>query len=383
MVAACRAGGSLREVAKDFHETKSTVGRWVAFAKGKRLDRVDFHDKKSGTTKPKNKSSAKMEKRVLKLRKHLKEKSILGLHGADAIRDEMLRRGDGDVPTSRTIGNILKRNGMLDRRKRIRRSAPPPGWYLPGLQQRKHELDSFDIVEGLYLHGGREVQFLNGISLHGGLLHSRAMPTMTAENTVLALMEHWKKFGLPKYVQFDNDMIFQGPRKQNAIGKVIRLCLSLKVIPVFATPYEQGFQGKIERFNRELQEKFWRRKRFKNIKDIEKHLAEYVQAHQLAHQKEIVTAPKRRPFPKRWKRDDAKPPQGKIIYLRRTDGSGRVRFLEREFLVSEHWINRLVRAEVDLDEGKVCFYALRRAEWKTHRLVKTMKFSLSKNTTCD
>jgi hypothetical protein len=272
---------------------------------------------------------------------------------------------------------------MVDRRIRIRRSAPPPGWYLPGLLQRKHELDSFDILEGLYLHGGQEVQFLNGISLHGNLLHSLSMETVTTENTVLALMEHWKRFGLPKYAQFDNDMVFQGPRKENAIGKVIRLCLSLKVIPVFATPYEQGFQGKIERFNKEIQEKFWRRKRFRNIKEVGKRLEEYVQAHRLAHQGKIVTAPRRRPFPKRWKRDDARPPQGTIIYLRRTDGSGRVRLLEREFEVSEHWINRLVRVEVDLDEGKVRFFGLRRADWTSQRLLKTMKFRLSKKNTTD
>jgi len=383
MVAAHRAGLSLREVAKKFNETKSTVQRWVAFAEEKRLDRIDFQSKKSGPRKPKNKSSVKIEKRVLRLRKYLKEKSILGLHGAEAIRDEMLRRGDHNVPTSRTIANILKRNGMVDRRVRIRRPAPPPGWYLPGLLQRKQELDSFDILEGLYLHGGQEVQFLNGISLHGNLLHSLSKETITAENTVLALIEHWKQLGLPKYVQFDNDMVFQGPRKENAIGKVIRLCLSLKVIPVFVTPYEQGFQGKIERFNREIQEKFWQRRRFKSLKEIERRLEEYVQTHRLAHQGEIVTAPRRRPFPKRWKRDDTKLLRGKIIYLRRTDGSGRIRFLERDFLVSEHWINRLVRAEVDLDEGKVQFFALRRADWKSQRLLKTSHFSLSKKTTCD
>src|SRR5215469_5909042 len=113
MVAAYRAGASLRQVAKDFNETKSTIQRWVAHAKGQRLDRVDFHDKKSGTSKPKNKSSTKLEKRVLQLRKHLKEKSVLGLHGAEAILEEMHRRGDQNVPTSRTINNILKRNGMF------------------------------------------------------------------------------------------------------------------------------------------------------------------------------------------------------------------------------------------------------------------------------
>ncbi|MDR3198968.1 MAG: hypothetical protein LBU34_13970 [Planctomycetaceae bacterium] len=59
-----------------------------------------------------------------------------------------------------------------------------------------------------------------------------------------------------RYVPFDNDMVFQGSRKKNAIGRVIRFCLSLGVIPIFTTPYEQGFQGKIERFNGEIQQKF-------------------------------------------------------------------------------------------------------------------------------
>ena len=378
MVAAYRAGASLRQVAKDFNETKSTVQRWVAHAQGKRLDRVDFYDKPSGTRQPKNKSSTKLEKRVLQLRKHLKAKSVLGLHGADAIREEMQRRNDDIIPAKATISNILKRNGMIDKRTRTRRPAPPPGWYLPDLQKQKVELDTFDIVERLYLHGGQEVQLLNGLSLHGNLLHSLAMSTVTTENTILALIEHWKQFGLPKYVQFDNDMIFQGSRKPNVIGKVIRLCLSLKVIPVFSTPYEQGFQGKIERFNGEIQEKFWKRRKFKSLKDVGKHLEEYVQAHRAAHQEKILSAPRRRAFPKRWQREDKKPLSGTIIYLRRTDEWERVRFLEREFLVNKNWTHRLVRIEVDLDNGKVHFFALRRAEWRKQRLLKTRTLRMEK-----
>jgi transposase len=383
MVAAYRSGSSLRQVAQAFNESKSTVQRWVVFANSERLDRVDFHDKPSGTNQPNNKSTAKLEKRVLQLRKYLKEKSILGLYGADAIRDEMLRRGDSTIPTSRTITNILKRNGMIDHRTRIRRPAPSPGWYLPDLQKQKVELDSFDILEGLYLKGGQEIQFLNGLSLHGSLLHSTAMPTVTTDNTILTLIKHWQQFGLPKYVQFDNDMVFQGPRMPNVIGRVIRLCLSLKVIPVFTTPYEQGFQAKIERFNGEIQEKFWRRKRFKNLKDINQHLEKYVEAYRFAHQDKTLSAPRRRAFPKRWKWDSNIPLKGTIIYLRRTDGSGRIRFLEREFLVNKLWVNRLVRAEVNLDEGKVRFYALRRADWSRHRLLKTMVFKLVATTKCD
>jgi len=204
------------------------------------------------------------------------------------------------------------------------------------------------------------------------------MSPVTAENTILALIAHWRQFGLPKYVQFDNDLVFQGSRMKDVIGKVIRLCLSLKVIPVFTTPYEQGFQGKIERFNGEIQQKFWQRRTFKNIKEVQKYLLEYVQAHRPAHQEKILLAPRRRAFPKRWKRDDRQPLRGMIIYLRRTDGSGRIKLLGREFLVSQDWLHRPVRVEVDIDEGKIRFFALRRADWKRERLIKTRTLRLAK-----
>jgi hypothetical protein len=251
------------------------------------------------------------------------------------------------------------------------------------LQKQKIELDTFDIVEGLYLYGGQEVQLFNGLSLHGNLLHSSAMSAVTTDSAMLTLVEHWKQFGLPRYVQCDNDMVFQGARRVNVIGKVIRLCLSLKVIPIFTLPYEQGFQGEIEQFNGEIQEKFWRRRVFKNIKDVVRHLEKYVQAHRFAYQEKILSAPRRRAFPKRWKRDDKKPLSDTIIYLRRTDRSGRIRFLEREWLVNENWINRLVRVEVNLDEEKVRFYALRRADWGKHRLLKTAALRLPRKEKID
>ncbi|MDR0609917.1 MAG: hypothetical protein LBG58_07400 [Planctomycetaceae bacterium] len=202
-----------------------------------------------------------MEQRVLTLRKYLKEKSILGHYGAQSIRNEMIRRGEQFIPKIRTIAYIIKRHGLVDQRTRKRQPPPPPGWYLSDLVNQKVELDSFDIVEHLYLFGGEEIQLLNGISLHGSLICSVAKNTINTEITIQTLIDPWKIFGLPKYVPFDNDMVFQGSRKPNMIGKVIRLCLSLGVIPIFVTPYEQGFQ-----------QKFWRRKRFKNSSEVRQRL---------------------------------------------------------------------------------------------------------------
>jgi hypothetical protein len=342
---------------------------------------VDFYNQKTGSATPPNKSAKRFEHQVLTIRQYLKEKSILGLYGLEMIHSELIRRGINPVPSSRTIANIIKRHGLVDRRVRVRHPAPPPGWYLRDLVSKKVELDRVDIVEKLYLCGGQEVQLLNVISLHGSLLCSVADKVITAEMVRDTLTEHWQKFGLPRYVQFDNDMVFQGSRRKNAIGGVIRFCLSLRVIPVFTTPYEQGFQGKIERFNGEIQQKFWRRKYFKNIRYVKGHLKEYVLEHRLRQQPNIGTAPQRRTFPKKWKYNGTTLKTGAkamIIYLRRTDEHGSISFLENNFLVSQHWLNRLVRAEVDLVKGVIRFYALRRADWKKHRLLKTINFNVIK-----
>ena len=62
---------------------------------------------------------------------------------------------------------------------------PPRGWYLPDVASKRRELDSFDIVEGLVIKDGPQVEVLNGVSLHGGLVVSWPMvATVTAEMTV-------------------------------------------------------------------------------------------------------------------------------------------------------------------------------------------------------
>ena len=76
------------------------------------------------------------------------------------------------------------------------------------------------------------------MSLHGGLVVSwPTLSPVTAEMTTTSLVAHWCAVGLPAYAQFDNDMIFHGtPRYPDALGRVIRLCLSLDVVPVFVPP---------------------------------------------------------------------------------------------------------------------------------------------------
>jgi hypothetical protein len=373
MVAAVRSGRSQHEVAQEFHVSQSTVHYWVHHAHGRRLDRVDWHDRPHAT-RTSSRTDPAIEDQVLAVRTELGRDSDLGFHGADVIHEILKSRQVGPLPSIRTINRILERRGALDGRKRTRRPAPPPAWHLPEVASKRRELDSFDVVEGLVIKDGPQVEVLNGVSLHGGLVASWPVEaSVTAKSVVESLTEHWRAFGLPGYAQFDNDTIFQGTHAHpDVIGRVSRLCLSLGVVPVFVAPHEFGFQSMIENYNGTWQAKVWARFEHGSLSDLRGHSQRYVTALRRHRADRIESAPRRRAFPAGWHLNLQARPRGRIMYLRRTSAAGTVEVLGRAFEVEPHWLNRLVRVEVDLDGDKIRIYRLRRREPKDQPLLKEL-----------
>ena len=298
MVAAVRRGRSLREVARQFRVSPDTVHHWVQRAEGQRLDRVDRSDRSRAPRHP-HRTEAAIEEQILAVRRELEQSSDLGFHGAEAIHQVLSARKVEGLPKVRTIGRILRRGGVLDGQARVRRRPPPSGWYLPEVAARRQELDCVDVVEGLVIKGGPQVEVLNGISLHGGLAVSRPRgSSITARFVVECLIEHWKAVGLPGYCQFDNDTIFQGPHAHpDTLGRVTRLCLCLGVVPVFVPPREPGFQAIIEGYNGTWQAKVWARFEHADLSDLEGHSSRFVAAHRRHRADRIESAPRRRAFP--------------------------------------------------------------------------------------
>jgi len=375
MVRLVRNGQSQRSVARQFGVSLNTVQRWVKRAAQSELEDVDWSDQLPGPERSPARSVGTLEDRVLAIRKSLREQSSLGEFGAVAIHCEMIHRGLKRIPSVRTIGRILERRGVLDGRRRVRRKAPPPGWYLRDLSARKVELDSFDIVEGLMLKGGRDVLVLNGISLLGGLCCSWPRTSITAAFTVQALIEHWRKWGRPAYAKFDNDTVFQGAHQwPDSFGRVTRTCLSLGVIPVFAPPLQPGFQADVEAFNGRWQEKVWSRFQFNNLADVKRRSDRYVQAHRQKNSSRIEDAPSRRKFPTNWRLDLKQPLKGHVIFIRKTNESGWVNALGYSWEASRLWCHRLVRMDVDLTSHEVRIYGLRRREPDQHTLLATHEY---------
>ena len=290
-------------------------------------------------------------------------KGILGEYGASAIQRELIERGSPLVPSVRTIGRILERQGALDGRRRIRRPAPPAGWYLPALAAREVELDAFDAIVGLRLFGGAHIEVLTGVSLHGGLAAAWPSSAVVSPGITAALLGHWRSVGLPAFAQFDNDTRFLGTHGQpDILGRVPRLCLALGVTPVFAPIRETGFQAAIEGFNGLWQARVWRRSWALDADGLRDRSDRYIAAHRANRAARIERAPERRPFPASLPGPQPGPPHGRMIFIRRTTLAGSVDILGRHYPVDRAWLHRLVRAELDLDALVIRVHALRRRE---------------------
>jgi hypothetical protein len=358
----------MRAVARAHEVSRSTVQWWCRRAGDLALDRVDWRDRPPIAARVRRTASA-VEDLVLSLRRTLKETSDLGEYGARAIHGELVGHGHAG-PSVRTIGRILARRGALDAGRRIRRPPPPPGWYLPDVAAGRAELDSFDIVEGLTLTGGLRLEVLTGVSLHGGLPGAWPQTLVTAKTAVEARVEHWREFGRPAYAQFDNDTIFQGGHHgRNSLGRVVRTCVRLDVVPVCAPPQESGFQAAIENFNGRWQAKVWARFHHDSLDDLRERSRRYVRAYRQRAAARIDGAPERRPFPTAWQPDLQAQPDGMVMFIRRTSATGTVNLLGRTFEAAPLWPHRLVRGAIDLRAETVRFHALRRRKPTHHPLL--------------
>jgi hypothetical protein len=375
MVVAVRRGLTQRAVARRFRVGLSHLQYWLARTRGQKLERVDWSDQSHAPRQQGRQTQVSLQRRILALRRELAQ-GDLGFVGAQAIHDALRsERPKGQRPSLRTIGRILKAHGALDAVRRVRRSSPPAGWYLPDVAAGTAELDAFDVIEDLPLEAGPRLDVLTTRALWGSVCGAWVSTALRARWLCERLETHWRAHGRPAYAQFDNDSRFQGTHTHpDVLGQVIRLCLSLGVTPVFAPPREHGPQNLNESFNHLWQQKVWHRFHHASAQAFQATSDRFVAAYQQRRAARDDQSPQRRAFPKRWRLDLQKRPAGTVIYLRRTDQAGTIRVLGHRWAVDKLWVHRLVRAEVDLEAKQIRCYRLRRRAPQEQPLAKTFKY---------
>jgi putative transposase len=369
IVAQHRKGLSARRIARDFRVSLSTVQFWVRRAGRTSLSLIDWADRSSRPKRNPAQTTRTVQRAICRVRRQL-AKDDLGFAGAVSVQAALKTLLPGASPSVRTIHRILHAQGFMDGQRRRRHPAPPPGWYLP---TGDTELDSFDFIEGLGLGEAGSFDVFTGRALRGTSRLASIAPHWSSLTVADALVRHWRSEGLPAYAQFDNDLRFHGTRHPpGSIGRIIRLCLSLGVTPVFAPPRESGFQAAIEHFNGLWQRQVWHRFDFVSLSQLRTCSERFVHAY-IRHlgQRGQADRTLRRPFPPRWRPDYSTIPTGKIIFLRRTNASGTVDVLSHRRRVDAHWPHRLLRCTLSLPDQRLHCHRLRRRDPSSHPFVAT------------
>lgn len=371
-----RGGASQREVADRLGVGRGTVQRALDRAgDADDLDQVEWADR-STTPHRTRRTDPAVERLIARVREELRD-GVLGDLGPAAIREAMLAAGAEQVPSLRTIARIVTRLGLNERPRRVRRPAPPRGWYLPDVAAGAAELDAFDAIVDLPVFARGDMDVLTGISLHGGDPDAWPARSVTAAMTCTALEERWRRVGRPGYAQFDNDTRFLGSHAHpDILGKVPLLALRLGVTAVFTPIRETGFQAGIEGFNGYWQRRVYSRAFGASPEEITVLSDRFVAALRTRRAVRIEGAPARRPWPESREPDGRR---GRIVFMRRTTIGGEVEILGRLYPVDRGRAHRLVRAELDLDDLVIRCFALHRREPGHQPQVAELPYALPEN----
>jgi len=198
--------------------------------------------------------------------------------GAQAILWELEDLGVKPLPSLRTINRILRRNELTHRRTGKYEAKGTPYPALSSL--RPNQSHQADLVGPCSLKGPLRFYGLNAVDLATGRCGLHPVESKSGQAIIDGLWEIWKRLGIPKHLQVDNESSFYGsPAHPRGMGPLIRLCLYAGVEPWFIPMSEPWRNGVIERFNDLYQQKFLAKVLMRTADDLKRESLAFEQRH--------------------------------------------------------------------------------------------------------
>jgi hypothetical protein len=214
-----------------------------------------------------------IESLIIQIRQHL-ESTPYAQIGAISIQWE-LQKLRVEPPPVWTIDRIIKKHNLIHKKPKVsKRKNEYPDYSLAFTHQ-------LDIVGPRYLQKcKRKYYFSNIIDTNTHSVHVNPIQSKASDGIINTIIRFWKQFGIPDYLQMDNELSFRGSnRHPHSFGKLIRLALSQGVIPVFIPHAEPWRNGIIEKFNDTFDKKFFRTQNFTTIDDLTESASEFESFH--------------------------------------------------------------------------------------------------------
>ena len=305
--------------------------------------------------------------------------------GAIAIHQEMSKRGLAEIPSLRTINRILKKRNLIIKKRKGPNAKS--GKYYPTLVARypnhRHEVD---LVTPRYIAGYGKVISVNRKDAFSGHANLQIYRAKGADEVIEFLVEDWKAFGIPGFLQLDNESSFRGGlRHPRSFGKLLRFCLNFGVQILFIPWKEPWRNPYIENFNGSFNRLLWKKKRFQDMEHFRaegrRFLAKvndyqdykndrFSDAQALSHTLRF--------FPASFRFDSTTSlpiTQGKIHFVRLVEQDGSIDLLNEHFEVNRNLSFEYVWATIDTSKQLLSIYH-QPSKDQERTLVKEHKYQL-------
>lgn len=288
--------------------------------------------------------------------------------GAQAIRWRMEELCVEPLPSPRTICRVLVRHNLTHRRTG---HYVPKGVFYPKPEVHfPNDVHQTDFVGPCYLQGGFRFYSLHSVDLATGRCAVEPITTGRG-STIPAFWAIWRRLGLPRYQQVDNEMSFYGsPTHPRGMGKLIRLCLMYGIEPVFIPMKEPWRNGVVEKFNDHWRTKFMNRVHMNAEVDLRRESRGFEESHNsrwrysklkgktpleaLAQVHAKIRFP---PMPHPPEAPLPKPQKGKYHVIRLIRSDGFLNLFGERFRVPTDVVYEYVWATVDVEKQRLYLYS--------------------------
>lgn len=368
-------GEKTKDIYSGYGKSKRWFFKWLKRYKSGDPDWADEQSRRPHMS-PK-KIDRKMEQTVIATREQLVN-TLYAPIGAQHICWELQETTD-KLPSLATINRVIKRNGLS--RKRPRYQAKGVKYSIFPVVTASNVVHQMDTVGPRYLKNDGRFYAINLIDAYDRRVRVNPNRRQNKDAIAVAMLRSWEYLGLPDFLQMDNTLSTQGSHKHpHSFGLVIRLCLHLRIQPLFIPIREPWRNAFIERFNDDFDKRFFRAQFFKNFRHLCNQAVNYELFHDTKHRystlkghtpQQHCTGTKRR-LPENFKLPEKLAIVPGHIHLIRFIRSNRILDIFGEkFPMSMDVEYEYVRATIDTAEQKLIVY-------HDEQIVKELDYPLPK-----
>lgn len=368
-------GFTKAEISRRLKKPRRWVARWLGRYDPQQGEK-SLEDRSSAPKQRKEVYPKRIKNMVLKSRQARKaqhRKYPYALISAKAIYYELRDLGVTPCPPPRTIHFWLKQAGAVDKPAKHCKESNPT--YPVPRCTSVNDVHELDLKGPFYLKNSSQKYYLIVLrDVFGKKVALRILKEKEMEQIIDFLVATWQEIGLPKFLQMDNGLEFRGSNAYpRSLSRLMRVCLDVKVQPIFIPKSEPWRNGVIENLNGLIQRLFLKANVFKSERQLFKEARKLETSINETHQLPALNGKTPNEFSTKatlrfldstydWRKRNLQYVKGKVTFIRLVRKSGRLTLTaDDKFFVGKKYKWQYIQAVVNVQKQQLNFYLMGKA----------------------